>query len=249
MPKRLSFQLYSARNFQPWSKIIPMLAKTGYTEVEGFGANYENAKKTRSLLDKNGLTMPTAHFSLDMLENDRSAASETIKTLGIRHVYAPYVMPDERPKNAAGWKKFGKRLAKIGEWVMGEGASFGWHNHDFEFVKLPTGETPHELIFEAAPMLDWECDLAWAVRAKQNPLALVKRYADRITSVHVKDIAPKGENTSEDGWADAGQGTVKWPDIFAALKNTRCRHFVMEHDNPADIERFAKRSFDFVSKN
>jgi hypothetical protein len=37
MPQRLSFQLYSARNFQPWEGIIEMLAANGYKEVEGFG--------------------------------------------------------------------------------------------------------------------------------------------------------------------------------------------------------------------
>jgi sugar phosphate isomerase/epimerase len=157
-------------------------------------------------------------------------------------------MPDKRPKNAAGWKKFGKRLAAIGEWARGEGFTFGWHNHDFEFVKLATGETPHEIIFDAAPMLDWEIDVAWVVRAKANPVTWIKRYADRITTVHVKDIAPKGECMDEDGWADVGHGTVNWQACFAALKNSRTLHYVMEHDNPNNVERFAKRSFDHVSK-
>ncbi|MEY4779914.1 MAG: hypothetical protein RLZZ607_1227, partial [Pseudomonadota bacterium] len=31
--------------------------------------------------------------------------------------------------------------------------------------------------------------------------------------------------------------------IHAALKAAGCKHFVLEHDNPADHKRFASRSF------
>jgi sugar phosphate isomerase/epimerase len=172
----------------------------------------------------------------------------TAQTLGLRHIYCPYILPDQRPTTAAGWTAFGERLAKAGEWVRSEGYMFGWHNHDFEYKPLPTGEMPHDLLFAAAPMLDWECDVAWIVRAGADPLTWIKKYGDRITTVHVKDIAPKGECLNEDGWADVGYGTIDWKSMFAALKHSRTVHYVMEHDKPSDIERFAKRSFDFVSK-
>ena len=248
MPQRLSLQLYSARKFPPLKDTLALVAKAGFREVEGFGGVYENPKALRSGLDKNGLTMPTGHFGIDMLETDRPKVLELAGLLGMRHIYAPYLMPDERPKTAAGYRKFGKRLAAIGEWVRGEGFGFGWHNHDFEFVQLGTGEIPHDVIFEAAPMLDWECDVAWVARAGRNPLPWIKKYAARITSVHVKDIATKGKNLDEDGWADLGDGTVDWPGVFKALKASRVMHYILEHDNPSDLERYCTRSFNYVSK-
>lgn len=248
MPKRLSFQLYSAHKFPPLKDTLALLARIGYREVEGFGGLYDKPEALRKLLDKNGLVMPTGHFSIDMLEGDRPAVLALANTLGMRHVYAPYIQPEQRPKNAAGYRKLGKRLAAIGEWVRSEGFSFGWHNHDFEFIKLESGEMPIDILFEAAPMMDWECDVAWIARAKANPIAWIKRYAGRITSVHVKDIAPKGQCLDEDGWADAGQGSVNWTAAFAALKSSRTLHYIMEHDNPNDLERFATRSFDYVAK-
>ncbi len=248
MPQRLSFQLYSARNHPPLEDTLALLAKTGYREVEGYGGVYNDPKALRASLDAKGLTMPTGHFSVEMLENDRKGVLAIAAPLGMRHIYAPYLMPDERPKNAAGWKKFGKRLAQIGVWARSEGYAFGWHNHDFEFVKLATGEMPIELMFDAAPLLDWEIDVAWIVRAKANPLTWIKRYANRITSVHVKDIAPKGQNTDEDGWSDVGAGTIKWPEMIKALVASRTLHVIMEHDNPKDAARFAKKSFAYVAK-
>jgi sugar phosphate isomerase/epimerase len=248
MPQRLSFQLYSARKFPPLKDTLSMLAKIGYSEVEGYGGVYDNPAALRKLLDKNGLTMPTGHFGIDMLEGDRAKVLAIANTLGMRHIYAPYIQPDMRPKTAVGYKKLGKRLAAMGEWVRSQGLAFGWHNHDFEFVKLDSGEFPHEILFAAAPMMDWECDVAWIARARQNPIPWIKRYAGCITSVHVKDIAPKGEGMDEDGWADPGKGTVNWTAAFKALQSSRTLHYIMEHDNPNDIERFAKRAFDFVKK-
>ena len=35
-----SFQLYSARNFQPWDKVLKLLGRLGYKQVEGFGGVY-----------------------------------------------------------------------------------------------------------------------------------------------------------------------------------------------------------------
>lgn len=248
MPKRLSFQLYSARNFPPLEDTLAMLARIGYREAEGFGGVYDKPEALKKLLDENGLAMPTGHFGIDMLDNERPRVLEIARVLGLRQIYAPHLAPDQRPETASGWKSFGNRLAGIGQWVRSEGYGFGWHNHDFEFIRLSTGEAPLEIMFDAAPMMDWECDAAWVERAGANPVTWIKRYADRITSVHVKDIAPKGECADEDGWADPGQGTVNWTACFAALKNSRVLHYIVEHDNPNNLERFASRAFDYVSK-
>ena len=248
MPKRLSFQLYTARNFPPLKDVLALVAKTGFAEVEGFGGAYASPKALRLGLDRNGLTMPTGHFDIEMLEGGRSQVLALAKLFGMQQIYAPHIPAEQRPKTVAGYRKLGKRLGAIGEWARGEGYGFGWHNHDFEFVKLPTGEFPHDIIFDAAPMLDWECDVAWIARGGNNPIPWIKKYAGRITSVHVKDIAPKGQNLDEEGWADLGQGTVNWPGVFKALKTSRAMHYVVEHDLPNNLERFCKRSFAYVSR-
>ena len=249
MPKRISFQLYSARKFQPWEPVLQHLAACGYKEVEGFGANYEDAAATRALLDKHGLTMPTGHFSLDMLEKEPKKVTKIAATLGMRNIFCPHIMPDQRPKSGSGWKAFGKRLGAIGTAMHEEGYGFGWHNHDFEFMPLKDGSMPIDYIFDGGPMLDWECDLAWVAHAKQNPVKWLKAYGERITSVHIKDNAPKGQNLDQHGQADVGKGTLKWPEIFKAVRdNTRCTSFVVEHDDPKDFKSFAKNTFNFLSK-
>ena len=81
-----------------------------------------------------------------------------------------------------------------------------------------TGKLPLEIILDTAPALIWECDVAWVVRGHHDPVAWMQRYADRVTAIHVKDIAPAGECVDEDGWADVGHGTIDWKTIMDFVK-------------------------------
>ena len=243
----ISFQLYSARNFQPWTDVFKTLAAAGYGAVEGFGGVYGDldaagVKALRADLDAAGLAMPTGHFSIEMLEDDTARSLEIARTLGMRAVYCPWMAPEARPTDAAGWRAWGARLQKAGEPFRRAGFDFGWHNHDFEFFPLEDGTTAQEQIFAGGPELSWEADIAWIVRGGADPFDWIKRMGDRITSVHVKDIAPAGENADEDGWADVGHGVVPWKDLVPALKATANRTFIIEHDNPSDLERLVTRS-------
>jgi sugar phosphate isomerase/epimerase len=107
-----SFQLYSARNFLPWDGILEMVAKAGYREVEGFGGVYDDPPAFRKKMDANGLSMPTGHFGIDMLESDFAKARDIATVLGVTNIICPFLMPDQRPKDKAGWTAFGKRLAQ-----------------------------------------------------------------------------------------------------------------------------------------
>lgn len=242
MPSRFSYQLYSSRNHGPLDQTLRMLARLGYREVEGYGGVYGDPAQLRQWLDDCGLTMPSGHFAVDMMEKAPKEVISIARGLGMNTLVMPYLADDERPGSASGWKAFARRLNVLARSYRAEGFAVAWHNHDFEFAKLKDGSLPQAVIFDHAPLLDWEIDVAWVARGKANPLRWIKDYGAIITLAHVKDIAPRGENAAEDGWADVGHGTLDWAAIMKALGATRCMHYVMEHDKPADDERFARRS-------
>jgi sugar phosphate isomerase/epimerase len=193
--------------------------------------------------------MPTGHFGIDQLEKEPDRVLEIAKAVGIETIYCPFVMPDQRPDSGSGWYAFGQRLQKAAAPYRDAGLGFGWHNHDFEFRKTADGALPQTAIFEGGPDLEWEADIAWVIRGGADPLQWIRTMKHRITAVHVKDIAPAGENADEDGWADVGHGTVDWKALMAALKEqTNARYYVMEHDNPKDDKRFAQRSLAAAQK-
>ncbi|WP_457299745.1 sugar phosphate isomerase/epimerase family protein [Phyllobacterium sp. P5_D12] len=237
-----SYQLYSSRNFPPLDQTLEMLKRNGYAQVEGYGGVYADPKATRAALDANGLIMPSGHFSIDLLEREQQKVLDIAGTLGIKAIYCPHLALNLRPTDAAGWSTFGERLEAAYATYSKAGYIFGWHNHDFEFKALPDGSIPQKLIFDAAPSISWEADIAWIIRGGGDPFQWIESYGSRISAVHVKDIAAPGQNTNEDGWADVGYGTVDWKALTSTLRDTSAQYFIMEHDNPSDDERFARRS-------
>ncbi len=249
-----SYQLYSSRKFlfsaddntSDWAQTFAMISAAGYSQVEGLAALYEKPEQTLQALQANNLSMPTGHFSLDMLEKEPARVLEVAETLGIESVYCPFLLPDLRPTDSAGYTALGERLQAAGQSCMDAGLAFGWHNHDFEFIALPDGKIPMQCIFDGGPKLGWEADIAWVVRGGANPVEWIERYGERITSVHVKDIAATGECTDEDGWADVGHGTVDWASLMPLLRQTGAKYYIVEHDNPSDDKRFAQRSYEYL---
>lgn len=243
---KVSFQLYSARDFTPWQNVYEMLARLGFDQVEGFGGVYEDPAETRDLLDKNGLTMPSGHFfPISEFEHRIDATLATARKLEIKRLFCPAPEDDLRAGgDAAAWIAYARRMEEACKKVNDAGLRFGWHNHHWEFLPLPGGELAMDLILEHAPSIEWEADIAWIARGGADPIDWINRHTDRITTAHVKDIAPEGECTDEDGWADVGHGTLDWPAIMAALRAAGVDLFVMEHDKPNDVNRFARRSID-----
>jgi sugar phosphate isomerase/epimerase len=169
------------------------------------------------------------------------------KELGIETVFAPAPPLGEREGGEKEWRGIGRQLAEIGKAVTGEGLKFGWHNHHWEYGRTGSGRTYLECLFEEAPDLVWEADLAWIVRGGGDPVAEIKKHAQRLVACHIKDLAPSGQCVDEDGWADPGHGSMNWAALLAAMKEAGVSLFVAEHDKPNDVARFARRARETVS--
>lgn len=241
-----SFQLYSARNFPPIEAILPRLAELGYAQVEPYAGLFGDPAGLAAKIKANGLTSPTAHIGLDMLK-DTARTIDVCGVLGIKTIYCPAISKEERSQDEAKWVALAETLAGLAETYNKAGLGFGWHNHDFEFVPTASGKLPMNIILDTATALQWEVDVAWLVKGKNAPFDWFEKYGKRITAIHVKDLALDGQNLDEDGWADVGYGTLDWQELYTAIKaQTAAKYFVMEHDNPKDIDRFARRSIETV---
>ena len=235
------FQLYSARNTDI-GDALKIISSAGYTQVEAYGESFVDADAFMELLKSNGLSVPSMHINLGPLRDASDAMLARAKQFATSHIVCPYLAPEERPDSTAGWKALAQELSALAKPWIDNGRTFAWHNHDFEFEALADGTVPMQVILDEAPDIQWEIDVAWIARAAADPMPWIKKYGSRISAVHLKDIAPVGECVDEDGWADFGHGTVDWKALMPALLKTGATHYAVEHDNPNDLERFAKRS-------
>jgi sugar phosphate isomerase/epimerase len=243
---RISFQLYSARNFPPVDAQLDELRAIGFDAVEPYRGVYaEDPSGFRRAIDRAGLACPTAHVALDALDADRNAVIALARTLGLETVVIPHLVAEKRPTDGAGWSAIGQRLAEHADALGTAGFNLAWHNHDFEYRALPDGSRPIDRLLAPAGVR-FEPDIGWILRAGADPKTEIARYGDKIAAFHVKDVAPAG-TTAEDGWADVGAGTIDWKALFPTITATGCDLLVLEHDNPSDWRRFAEVSHRFVA--
>jgi sugar phosphate isomerase/epimerase len=244
---RLSFQLYSARLMPTLEAQFDMLSRVGYRLVEPWGGLLDEPERLRGLLDKHGMTAPSCHVGIDRLRADAPGAAALLKGLGVKIAVVPAPPQGQFENDADGWRALGAELQGYTAPVADAGLKLAWHNHHWEYKPTPSGSLPLDLLFEAAPDLQWEADLAWIVRGGGDPVAELAKRPGRTPLAHVKDIAPQGECADEDGWADVGHGVLDWPAILAAAKAAGVTTYVVEHDKPSDPERFARRSYETIS--
>ena len=245
----LSIQLYTMRSLGDLDRILDAVAEAGYRQVETVGAHLDDAATTRAKLDARGLKVSSSHVSLAALREHPEAVVDACRTIGIDQLFMPAVPSDQRAMAADGWRALGQELGRMAERLRGQGIELGYHNHHWELEPKDGPRTALELIFEAAEgsPLTWQADVAWLVRGRVEPKAWLQRYRSRLTSAHVKDIAPAGQNRDEDGWADVGSGVLDWRDLWQACRGAGARWMVVEHDKPKDPARTARTSFAFLT--
>jgi sugar phosphate isomerase/epimerase len=151
---------------------------------------------------------------------------------------------EEHWADEAGWSRAGAELARIADRLHRAGLAFAFHNHDWELAPFSDGRLALDVLFDAAAgsPLRFQPDLAWIVRGGADPKAILARHTGNVVACHVKDLEPPCGNPNEDGWADLGHGVLPWDGLWPAALSAGAQLMVLEHDAPADPQRFLLRS-------
>ncbi len=232
-PKQpMGVQLYTVRDLM--KKDVPgtiaKVAGIGYTHVEGAGYNNRKfygmgPKDFKSLLSDNGLTMPSSHVTTPFLKNSANETFEDAATAGCEYVVLAWLAPNERT-SLDDYRKIIELVNTSSEIASKHGIKLGYHNHDFEFVKLD-GQIPYELMMkELSTEIPMELDLYWSTRIGQNPVELFDKYPGRFPLWHVKDM----DDTPEKAFTEVGNGTIDFKPIFKKERTAGLKYFFVEQD-------------------
>ncbi len=238
---RIAVQMYTLRTLYlpldeaPMSlgEVLREVAAAGYDGIETFGALEPPAQEVAGLLKELNLRVCSAHVAIELLQEELDRVVEYHRALGNQTLIVPWLAPEQRPTDAAGWQQVGRSLDALGARIRAAGARLLYHNHDFEMEEVE-GRTALEWMLAGADPahLGAELDIGWVVRAGVEPVALLQRLSGRVPRIHVKDVAPPGENLDEAGDADVGQGTVEWDAVLPAARAAGVEWLVVEHDQP-----------------
>lgn len=243
--KKVGLQLYTVRDLMKADLpgTLRKVAQIGYKEVEFAGYYGRTPAQIRALLKQNGLTSPSSHIGLDILEKDSVRAFADAKAIGHQWVTMPYI-PEERRKTVDDWNKIIDLLNQLGPQAKAEGLRLAYHNHDFE-IRPVDGVRPLDMMLSKTDpaLVDFEMDLYWVVFGGGDPLDFFNRYPKRFALVHVKDSAGPPDNKM----VDVGKGTIDFPKIFAQSDKAGIKHYFVEHDQPADPIATIRNSYKYLA--
>lgn len=243
---RLSIQLYSLRDMHGLDRQLDAVTTAGLKLVETIQPHLDDAHNVRQALDARGLRAPSGHVAMPALRERFDQTVQAARTLGLDLLIVPALPSDERYQDVGGWTRTGMELSALGRRLREHGLAFAYHNHAWELEALPDGQMPLNVLLQTAEGVGWQADVAWLVRGGGDIDEWLDRWRTRIVSVHVKDIAAKGHNIDEDGWASVGAGTMAWDSLLARCAALPARQLVLEHDKPRDPAAFVTESTAFL---
>lgn len=123
-------------------------------------------------------------------------------------------------------------FVKAGEACKKAGIQFAYHNHATEWDPVE-GKSPYELILSQTDkdLVKMEIDLAWAAKAKQNPVELFKGNPGRFPLWHVKDF-----DLANNKIVGIGQGSIDFKPTFAQAKLAGMKYFFYEQDSAKSMD-------------
>lgn len=245
----IAVQMYTLRDAGTLDEQLAAVQAAGVTAVETVGMQDTDAETLKAALDKHGITTISTHAQLADLRDNLDAVVAFNKAIGNTTITVPFIKPEERPTDAAGWTALGTELKGISDKLKAEGMVLAYHNHDFEMAQID-GRTALEIMMEAAgPDVQTELDLAWVARGGLDPVEYLARFDDRVFAIHAKDNAPEGEAVDEKGFKALGEGTLDWTTILPAAEGAGVDWYIIEHDMPLDAPAVVKTGAEFLTTN
>jgi sugar phosphate isomerase/epimerase len=283
---RIGVQLFTIPKLldQDFAGALKLLADIGYKEVEFFGpypfsvpAAHERWKtvsaslgvkasgffgrspqELRSILDRTGLTAPSAHVDLETLRTQLAEAADAAHVLGMKYMGISAIPADQR-RTLDDYKRMANEFNEIGAKARQLGLGFLYHNHGYGLTKLE-GQIPLRVVLDRTDpeLVTMEMDLFWTVAGGADPVELLDAYRGRYRLMHVKDMKKrarfKGDGGDAAQWmelfpqmTDAGRGVLDLHTILSHAKRSGVEHFYVEQDLVANPSEALRNSYRFLS--
>lgn len=246
----LGLQLYTVRASElPLGALFAAVVAAGYQGVETVGTQGVASERLRDALADAGLTLASAHVPLTAFRTDLAALTKAHRTLGTPLLVMPWLAPEDRPDDLAGWRTLGRELDGYGRALADQGFALAYHHHDFELAALDGSDGLTALLEAAAPEhLSLELDAGWWAAVGRDPVAGVNGWGRRVKRLHLKDLV-RGQDPP---WVDVGDGTLDVAGVLAAARLHGVPWVIVEHDAPSDpiktIERSAAKALGVLGR-
>jgi sugar phosphate isomerase/epimerase len=182
--------------------------------------NPSQALRNMEILSKKALAASSCHIFCvaayeGMLVDVLAEIIEFSKNTGIQNYVVSYMLEDY-----LGCDKFSKDINKAINTLSPYGITVCYHNHETECRNLEENKIVLDYLLEQCDeRLKLQVDIGWADFAGLSVIDLMKKYKERIMSVHLKDfMADACDENKHNSFAAIGEGRVP---TFQALEITK----------------------------
>lgn len=241
--QEIGIQLWSLRN--QFKTDIPGTLATikdwGITKIEGGDSYGMPFDEFNGLLKKNHLEMVSIGAPFKDLEDSPEKVVESAKAYGAKYVMCAWVPHNENDFAIAETKHATEVFNKAGKLLKENGITLAYHAHGYEFRPYKNG-TLFDYMMENAEHFTFEMDLFWVQHGGEDPLALMKKYPEKVTLLHLKDMAKGvvGNNTgSEDRETNVvlGTGQIDIAGVVAEAKKLGVEYMFIEDESSRVVEQ------------
>ena len=252
--KHIGLQLYSLRDdvkeLDDIKKVLEIVAKMGYVNLET--ADYNNGRfygldpvDFKKIVNDLGMRATSSHVSRALSDNREedmawwSKATEAHAAAGMKYMVMPWSPLGEEGVTIDDVKRYGKYFNDIGYITASASIAFGYHNHDFEFKSKIDNVPVYDLLIEnTSPRhVFFQNDVYWTQVGGYNPVDYLKKYADRIRTLHIKDVKAIGVS-----------GTMDFEAIFRQAYEIGVKDWYVEvEEYYGTPQEDVKKSYDFLA--
>ena len=235
---KVGLNLYSIRDFiQTEAKFLSTaekLKEMGYDYLQYSGASLD-AERIARVSKESGLPVYLTHSPMDRILNDTQKLMDEHVKFGCKNIGLGAMSP-AIVANESECKALVEKLDRAAEVMYQNGFQFFYHNHHFEFLKYPNGETVFEYLLKNTKYFHFIADTYWVQYGGVNVLSFLEKLKGRVGCVHLKDyqIATKkeGENVSFfPQFCPVGEGNMDFRAIVSKLSTLGTQYYFVEQDD------------------
>jgi sugar phosphate isomerase/epimerase len=241
----IGLQLYSLRH--EFEKDVPgTLAKIremGFREVEGGGTYGYSMDEFKAMLAQNGLSVVSVGAGYEDLVDNPQSVVDNAKAFGAKFVMCAWIPHPGDTFTIEHVKQAAADFNSAGKLMQENGISFNYHIHGYEFRPHEDGTLFDYLVENTDPRyVNFELDVFWSKQGGQDPVALMKKYPQRFTMLHLKD-RKHGTPDTIDGRAPdetnvvLGTGDVNIAEVMKTARAIGVRYYFIEDESPDALEQ------------
>ena len=230
----MGIQLYTLRDFTQTAEALDgtlrRLSAMGVTDVQFSAIGDIPAETQKAILDKHGMRVCVTHKGFDRYKTDLDGLIAEHRIIGCD---APGLggCPGDYRDSAEAIRRFVEETKPIAAKLLASGMTFNYHNHDFEFKKLPDADAciMDILIAETDPAaFHFIPDVAWIHFAGYDPVEVLRRMKGRVKVLHFKDYIL--DENGERKFCSLGQGRVNLKECYEAAMELGIPYIMYEQD-------------------